>query len=254
MPLSFLIALLLSVAAQRAPAPIPVQGVEIKASYPHDTAAYTQGLFFADGQLYESTGQLGESAIRKVRLTDGKVLQSATIPADQFGEGSTAWGRQIVSLTWQHGIGYRWDRASFRRLGSFRYPGEGWGLTNNGRSLILSDGTPSLRFLDPNTFREQRRIGVTASGRPVPRLNELEWIGGEVWANVWQTNLIARIDPASGAVKGWVDLSALTRLQPTADIDNVLNGIAYEPRSKRIFVTGKRWSKLYEIRLTPPRR
>lgn len=255
MPLSLLLALLLSAAVQRAPAPIPVQGVEIKASYPHDTGAYTQGLFFADGELYESTGQLGESTIRQVRLSDGKVLRSATIPADQFGEGSTAWGKQIVSITWQHGIGYRWDRATFRQLGSFRYPGEGWGLTSDGRSLIMSDGTAALRFLDPATFREQRRITVTAAGRPILLLNELEWVGGEVWANIWKSNRIARIDPVSGRVKSWVDLTALARSQPQSDdVDNVLNGIAYEPNSKRLFVTGKRWSKLYEIGLKPPSR
>jgi glutamine cyclotransferase len=251
MSISFLLALLFTTAAQQAPAPVPVHGVEIRATLPHDPQAYTQGLFFADGQLYESTGMLGQSTIRKVRLNDGKVLQSATIPADQFGEGSTAWGKQIVSLTWQHGIGYRWDRATFRQLGSFRYSGEGWGLTGDGRSLIMSDGTAALRFLDPATFKEQRRINVTAAGRPVTQLNELEYLNGEIWANIWKSNRIARIDPASGRVKSWVDLTALARMQPNSDIDNVLNGIAYEPRSKRLFVTGKRWSRLYEIRLKP---
>lgn len=254
MAITLLLAVLLSAAVQRSPAPVPVQGVEIKATYPHDTGAFTQGLFFADGQLYESTGQLGQSTIRKVRLSDGKVLQSATIPTEQFGEGSTAWGKQIVSLTWQHGIGYRWDRATLRRIGSFRYGGEGWGLTGNGRSLIMSDGTAALRFLDPATFKEQRRINITAAGRPVTQLNELEWVNGEVWANIWQSSRIARIDPASGAVKGWVDLAPLVRLSGRSGPDDVLNGIAYEPRSKRLFVTGKLWPKLYEIRLKPPGR
>lgn len=239
---------------QTAPARIPVQVVEIKASYPHDTGAFTQGLFFADGQLYESTGQVGRSTIRRVRLSDGKVLQSASIPADQFGEGSTAWGKQIVSITWQHGIGHRWDRASLRPLGTFRYSGEGWGLTNDGRSLIMSDGTAALRFFDPATFKEQRRIAVTAAGRPVQDLNELEYVNGEVWANVWKTNLIARIDPASGAVKGWIDLSNVARLHPLRNIEEVPNGIAYDPRSKRLLVTGKNWSKLYEVALRPQSR
>lgn len=252
MPITFLLALLVGAAIQKAPAQIPVQGVAIKASFPHDTQAYTQGLFFADGQLYESTGQFGQSTVRRVRLSDGKVLQSAAIPADQFGEGSTAWGKQIISLTWQHGIGYRWDRASLRQLGTFRYQGEGWGLTQDGRNLILSDGTATLRFFDPTTFKEQRRISVTAARRPVTQLNELEYVRGEVWANVWQTSRIARIDPATGAVKGWIDLGAIDRLHPRADRDNVPNGIAYEPRSKRLFVTGKRWPKLYEITLSPP--
>ena len=253
MPITLLVALIVAVAYQRAPtnAPPAVQIAEIKASFPHDPAAFTQGLFFADGQLYESTGLPGQSALRKVRLNDGKVLQSVSIPADQFGEGSTVWGKEIISLTWQHGIAHRWDRATLRRTGQSRYQGEGWGLTQDGRSLILSDGTAALRFLDPGTFKERRRIAVTAQGRPVAQLNELEWVNGEVWANIWQTPRIARIDPATGAVKGWIDLSALVRLNASADPDKVANGIAYDQRSKRLFVTGKRWPKLYEIRLKP---
>ncbi len=252
MPITLLLALLLAATTvQRAPTPVPVQGVEIKATYPHDAQAFTQGLFFAEGQLYESTGLPGQSDVRKVRLADGKVLQRAVIPADQFGEGSTAWGKEIVSLTWQHGIAHRWDRATLRRTGGFRYQGEGWGLTQDGRSLILSDGTPSLRFIDPVTFEEQRRITVTVDGQPVAQLNELEWVGGEIWANIWQTSRIARVDPATGAVKGWIDLAGLARLHASTDPDKVPNGIAYEPRSKRLFVTGKRWPKLYEIKLKP---
>jgi glutamine cyclotransferase len=250
-PVTLLFALLIGAALVQTPASVPVQGVEIKASYPHDPQAFTQGLFFADGHLYESTGLPGRSDVRKVRLSDGKVLQSVSIPADQFGEGSTVWGKEIISLTWQHGIAHRWDRASLRRTGAFRYQGEGWGLTQDGRSLILSDGTAALRFLDPATFREQRRITVTAAGAPISQLNELEWVNGEIWANIWQTSRIARIDPASGRVKGWIDLSALTRLNTSADPDQVANGIAYEPKSKRLFVTGKRWPKLYEIKLKP---
>ena len=251
MPFAFVFALFLAAAAQRAPAPVPVQTVEVKATFPHDPQAFTQGLFFADGQLYESTGLVGQSTIRRVNLADGKVLQLTAIPAGQFGEGSTAWGPEIVSITWQDGVGHRWDRKTLRRIGGFRYAGEGWGLTHDGRNLILSDGTPTLRFLDPKSFAEQRRVQVIANGRPVSQLNELEFVGGEVWANVWQTPLIARIDPASGAVKGWVDLTALERLSGRRGIDDVANGIAYEPRSKRLFVTGKRWPKLFEIRLKP---
>ena len=244
---------LLAVAAAAAPAPpkVPVQSYELVRSYPHDPGAYTQGLFFRDGILYESTGQVGESTIRKVRLTDGAVIAAVRIPANQFGEGSTDWGDEIVSVTWKDGIGYRWDRRTLRPRGSFRYPGEGWGLTSDGRSLILSDGTPWLRFVDPKTFRELRRVRVTYAGKPLAQLNELEWVKGEIFANVWQTNFIVRIDPATGAVKGVLDMRGLDRLAGGSPPDNVLNGIAYDRAGDRLFVTGKRWSKLFEIRLKP---
>jgi glutamine cyclotransferase len=242
---------LLALSSCAASAEVPVQGYELVRTYPHDPSAFTQGLFFRDGILYESTGLNGQSTIRKVRLEDGKVLHIASIPPHQFGEGSTDWGKEIVSLTWQHGIGYRWDRATLKPVGTFRYSGEGWGLTNDGRSLILSDGTSSLRFLDPVTFKEQRRVQVTAEGRPVARLNELEWVNGEILANVWQTSRIARINPNTGKVKAWIDLSGLERLAGGDRIDNVLNGIAYDAKQKRLFVTGKRWPKMFEIRLKP---
>ena len=249
MVVALLISLLAAAAALQGPARIPVQTYQVQRAYPHDPAAFTQGLFYRDGFLYESTGLQGQSTVRKVRLADGKVMQMASIPPDQFGEGSTDWGKEIVSLTWQHGIGYRWDRATLRRTGSFRYEGEGWGLTQDGRSLILSDGTPWLRFMDPVSFKEQRRIQVTADGRPVPQLNELEWVKGEILANIWQTNLIARIDPKTGAVKGWIDLAGLGSTAPSGDPDNVLNGIAYDAKQERLFVTGKRWPRIYEIKL-----
>lgn len=243
--------LLAAAAAAEAPRQVPVQSYELVRSYPHDPHAYTQGLFFRDGILYESTGQEGESTIRKVRLSDGAVIGAARIPANQFGEGSTDWGDEIVSVTWKSGVGYRWDRATLKPKGSFRYPGEGWGLTSDGRSLILSDGTPWLRFLDPKTFRERRRVRVTYAGKPLAQLNELEWVKGEIFANVWQTNFIVRIDPATGAVKGAIDLRGLDRLGGGSPPDNVLNGIAYDRAGDRLFVTGKRWSKLFEIRLKP---
>jgi glutamine cyclotransferase len=244
---------LLALSGCAASAEVPVQGYQLVRAYPHDPSAFTQGLFFRDGILYESTGLNGQSTIRKVRLADGKVLQSASIPPSQFGEGSTDWGDEIVSLTWQHGIGYRWDRATLKQKGTFRYSGEGWGITHDGKSLILSDGTPTLRFLDPVTFKEQRRLPVTADGRPVAQLNELEWVNGEILANVWQSSRIARIDPATGIVKAWVDLTELERAAGGDRIDNVLNGIAYDSKQKRLFVTGKRWPKIFEIKLKPAR-
>jgi glutaminyl-peptide cyclotransferase len=229
---------------------IPSYGFRVVQAYPHDPAAFTQGLFWLDGQLYESTGHVGRSTLRRVNLADGRVLQSADVPG-VFGEGIVHWGSEILSLTWQNGVGYRWDRKTFRRLGSFPYRGEGWGLTQNGKDVIMSDGTAELRFLDPKTLKERRRLTVTANGAPVARLNELEWIKGEIFANVWLTNLIARIDPKSGQVTGWIDLSPLAR-QMQKDYDSVLNGIAYDAAADRLFVTGKNWPKLFEIDLVEP--
>lgn len=226
-------------------------GYRVVATYPHDREAFTQGLFWLDGHLYETTGMVGRSTLRRVNLEDGRVVQKVDIPGI-FGEGSTNWGDQIISITWQDGIGYRWDRASFRQLGTWRYQGEGWGLTQNGRELIMSDGTAELRFLNPETFEEIRRVRVTANGRPVDKLNELEFIKGEVWANVWTTSEIVRIDPATGNVTGRVDLSQLTRETVGNGYESVLNGIAYDEAGDRLFVTGKNWPKLYEIDLVPP--
>ncbi|HEY0028452.1 MAG TPA: glutaminyl-peptide cyclotransferase [Allosphingosinicella sp.] len=220
--------------------------------YPHDPAAFTQGLFWLDGSLWESTGMESRSTIRQVRLEDGKVLRSVPIPAGRFGEGSAPWGKEIISLTWQHGEAYRWDRATFRQTGTLRYLGEGWGLTQNGRDLIMSDGSAELHFLDPATFKTRRSITVTAGGQPVQQLNELEWVKGEIFANVWMTGRIARIDPATGVVKGWIDLERLALPFSGGDPDAVLNGIAYDAARDRLFVTGKNWPKLFEIKLTPP--
>lgn len=228
----------------------PTSAYRVVATYPHDSRAFTQGLFWLDGHLYETTGQIGQSTLRRVGLEDGKVLQIVPMPGRVFGEGSTNWGDQIISITWQDGIGFRWDRATFRQLGTFRYPGEGWGLTQDGRQLIMSDGTAELRFLDPETLQERRRVRVTANGRPIDQLNELEFVNGEVLANVWNTTRIARIDPASGNVTGWIDLTGLVR-QNGNNHDAVLNGIAYDAQRDRLFVTGKNWPRLYEIDLLP---
>jgi glutaminyl-peptide cyclotransferase len=234
-----------------AAAALPVWQVQVKASYPHDPRAFTQGLFWLDGHLYESTGLVGQSTLRKVRLADGAVLQTQAVGKPFFGEGSVNWGSEIISLTWQEQVGFRWDLKTLALKSSFKYPGEGWGLTQDGKSLIMSDGTPFLRFLEPRTFREIRRVRVTAEGRPVASLNEIEFVKGEVLANIWQTPLIARIDPKSGVVKGWIDLRGLPDVQRRPNTDSVPNGIAYDAKADRLFVTGKLWPRLYEVRLVP---
>ncbi|HEX8216578.1 MAG TPA: glutaminyl-peptide cyclotransferase [Allosphingosinicella sp.] len=235
-----------------APEP-PVSGARVVRTYPHDPGAFTQGLFWLDGRLWESTGQIGGSTIREVDLESGRVLRSTDIPPGLFGEGIVDWGDEIVSITWQDGVGFRWDRRTFRQTGTFRYDHEGWGLTRDGRHIVMSDGTPTLRFLDPATMREVRRVTVSSAGQPVAQLNELEYVRGEILANVWMTPRIARIDPASGRVTGWIDLEPLAR-ENRASVDNVLNGIAYDAAGDRLFVTGKNWPRLYEIDLVTPRR
>lgn len=248
--LALIIALAQPAAATAAAAEPAVYDYRIVATYPHDPAAYTQGLIYLDGRLYESTGRVGTSVIRQVRFEDGRVLRQVAIPAGQFGEGIVNWGRQLVSITWQSGTGYRWDRRTLRRLGEWRYPGEGWGLTQDGSNIIMSDGTPELRFLDPVTLAERRRVTVTLRGQQLRDLNELEWVNGAVFANVWHTGFIARIDPASGHVTGLIDLRPLAR-ENGGDEEAVLNGIAYDPAGDRLFVTGKLWPHLYEIDLVP---
>ncbi|HEX8527416.1 glutaminyl-peptide cyclotransferase [Allosphingosinicella sp.] len=231
----------------------PTQGVRVVRTYPHDPGAFTQGLFWLEGKLYESTGLVGQSTIREVNLEDGRVLRSTDIPAGLFGEGIVNWGDEVLSITWQDNVGFRWDRRTFRQTGQWNYGHEGWGLTQDGRRIIMSDGSPILRFLDPRTMQEVGRIEVTSAGQPVARLNELEYVKGEILANVWQTAFIARIDPATGEVKGWIDLRPLAAQNGggTGE-DNVLNGIAYDPDRDRLFVTGKNWPRLYEIDLLPP--
>ncbi len=231
-------------------AAIPEYGYKVVHTYPHDKTAFTEGLFYQDGILFESTGEPGRSFVRKESLETGKVIQATDIPPDLFGEGIVAWKDRIYELTWQTQIGFAYDLKTLKPFAKFSYPGEGWALTHDGRRLIMSDGTPELRFLDPTTLKEQGRIKVTADGKPVSNLNELEYVKGEVLANIWQTNRIARIDPATGKVVGWIDL---TGILPAAEIppgnDGVLNGIAYDAKGDRLFVTGKMWPKLFEIRL-----
>lgn len=240
--------------AQAAPASTAPRLVsaELIARFPHDPAAFTQGLI-ADGQtLFESIGQPGESQIRRVDLVSGRVLAARNIPADQFGEGLTRWRDELISLTWLHGIAHRWDARTLRPRGRSSYPGEGWGLTTLGDSLILSDGTDQLRVLDPRSFRERRRFSVTLNRRPLRQLNELEVVDGRIWANVWMTSTIVVIDPATGHVTHLIDLSAITReVAGAAVLDNnaVLNGIAFDPVTRRLFVTGKYWPTVFELRL-----
>ena len=217
--------------------------------YPHDPEAFTEGLFFLDGALYESTGLEGQSEIRKVALKSGKILQRRVVKPPYFGEGIAHWGDRIISLTWRHRPGFVWSLKDMSPIGDFRYEGEGWGLTQDGRSLIMSDGTAQLRFIDPETLTEERRITVTWNGRTVPRLNELEWVKGEIWANIWYDTRIARIDPATGAVIDWIDLAPLLKAAGVTDREAVANGIAYDAAKDRVFVTGKNWPKLFEIKV-----
>ncbi|MES2057294.1 MAG: glutaminyl-peptide cyclotransferase [Pseudomonadota bacterium] len=229
----------------------PVEAAKVVRTYPHDPRAYTEGLFYLDGMLYESTGEVGRSGIRKVVLDSGKVESSVAVEPPLFGEGIAPWGGQIISLTWKNGIGFRWSINGFRKVGSFRYPGEGWALTSDGTSLIMSDGTSTLRFLDPRNFRQRRTLRVTANGLPIEQLNELEYVDGEILANVWLTDRIVRIDPKSGHVIGWIDLSALHARAGVFGENQVANGIAWDKARRRLFVTGKEWPYLFEI--VPPK-
>jgi len=231
--------------------PPPIYGYKIVNTFPHDRTAFCQGLLFADGVLYEATGQYGRSTLRKVELKSGKVLQLFRMNSRLFGEGITLHGDDLIQLTWRSQIGYVYDKRTFEPKASFRYAGEGWGIASDGQQLIVSDGSDTLRFLDPKTYQVVQRVTVRSQGRPVARLNELEYIGGVLYANVWGTDYIALIAPASGEVIGWIDLRGLLgpleRLHP----DAVLNGIAYDAKDKRLLVTGKFWPKLFEIKLVP---
>jgi glutaminyl-peptide cyclotransferase len=243
-----------ALACSAAQAATPVYGYRVVHVYPHDTSAYTEGLFYKDGYLYESTGEAGESTVRKVELQTGKVVQRHDVPDAYFGEGIIDWKQQLIQLTWKNELGFVYDLASFKQLRTFNYPGEGWALTRDSKHIYMSDGSPVLRVLDPDTLTAVGGgIMVTDNGEPVSNLNELEWVKGEIYANVWMTNRIARIDPATGHVTGWIDLSGLLDVSRLPDPGNdVLNGIAYDEQHDRLFVTGKRWPKLFEITLVKP--
>jgi len=227
----------------------PVYSYNVVNTYPHDRSAFTQGLVFADGVLYEGTGLNGRSTLRRVELETGEVLQIHELPAQFFGEGVTVYGNDIIQLTWQSHVGFVYDRDSFELLQEFNYSTQGWGITHDGERLIMSDGTATLYFLDPETFEEIGRVGVYDNDGSVNRLNELEYVQGEIYANVWQTNCIARIDPQTGQVVGWIELKGLLTPEDRGEPVDVLNGIAYDAENARLFVTGKLWPKLFEIEL-----
>jgi glutamine cyclotransferase len=224
-------------------------GYDAVHTWPHDRDAFTQGLVFHDGKLLESTGEVGHSSLRRVELETGKVLQKIDVPTPYFAEGITVLKGKIYQLTWQHQRGFIYDLWTFNKIGEFTYSGEGWGLTNDGESLILSDGSNRLRFLDPVTFQLRRSIAVLDQRTAITNLNELEYVHGEIYANVWHQEQIARIDPQTGRVTGWIDLTGLLKPGEVSDEEAVLNGIAYDETTDRLFVTGKLWPKLFEIRL-----
>ncbi len=239
-------------AAPGASAGAPSLAYQVVRSYPHDPRSFTQGLDFDQGALFEGTGNYGGTRIKKVDLATGNTLQQRSVPVQYFGEGITVFSNRIYQLTWKEHLGFIYDRDTFELLDEFHLPGEGWGLTHDGTRLILSDGTDRLHFMNPRDGSITGGVSVRDAGQPVTHLNELEYVDGVIYANVWPTDRIARIDPATGAVTGWLDLAGLLKLpagQP-ADVD-VLNGMAYDPGSRHLFVTGKYWPYLYEISLAP---
>jgi glutamine cyclotransferase len=230
---------------------IPIQRAEIVAIHPHDREAFTQGLLWCDGRLFESTGMEGRSELREVRLEDGAVLRRALFPADAWGEGIADWGDEIVGLTFQSGIALRWERETFEPRGTQPCAAPAWGLARIGEELVVSDGTPVLRIVDPEDFAVRRTLTVTEGGRPLRLINDLAFVRGELLANIFMTDTIARIDPAIGAVSARIDLGDIVAESGRRDIRDVLNGIAWDEEGGRLFVTGKNWPRLYEIALPP---
>ena len=231
------------------PSRTPTYSFDVVQSYPHDAMAFTQGLVWHENRLFESTGQVGTSSIREVELNSGRVIRQQDLDAPHFGEGIVLLGEQLFQLTYTSGKAFVYDWKRFTRTGEFTYDGEGWGLTTDGAAIIMSNGTSSLVWRDPATFAVQKTITVTDHGTPVSQLNELEWVKGEIWANIWQSEQIARIDPATGNVTGWIDLKGILPSIDRTGSEDVMNGIAYDATRDRLFVTGKLWSKLYEITL-----
>lgn len=245
------------------PGPVPVYGYEVVKTHPHDPEAFTQGLLFHNGFLYESTGHYGKSTIRKVDIETGKVLQKVDLPKDNFGEGLTLVGDKLYNITWQEQIARVYNVNDLKLEKEFTYQGDGWGLASDGTNLFMTDSTHVIRVLNPETFRSNRMIAVMREdGRPLMQINELEFVKGELWANIWHSedpeilgkpNYIARIDPANGKIVGWIDLAGISPEDTNRSKEHTLNGIAYDPATDRIWVTGKMWKKLYEIKITGPK-
>ena len=244
----WLVVLALGACSPQARGATPVYSYQVVRTYPHDPNAFTEGLFLRDGFVYESTGLEGASSIRKSDLETGRVEMERSISSQFFGEGIIDWKDRLIELTWKNQVGFVYGLDDFEARGEFSYAGEGWALTRDDKRLIMSDGTSRLRFLDPETLKETGGITVTDEGKPVDQLNELEWVKGEILANIWQTDRIARIDPTTGHVKGWIDLTGLLPANERASAD-VLNGIAYDAKGDRLIVTGKLWPRMYEIKL-----
>lgn len=235
---------------QRPQASTPKTGYKLINTYPHDSRAFTQGLLFHDGVLYEGTGQYNQSRIRRVEIETGRVLKEWPYPNQLFGEGLTLFGDYLLAISWRSGVGLVLERESLKLRAQFKYKGQGWGLTDDERFLYMTNGSSKIYVRDPRNFEIVRTINVTDQGRSIVRLNELEWIEGEIWANVWKENRIARIDPQTGRVKSWLILGDLASQTKGANlIDNVLNGIAYDPETRRVFVTGKYWPAMYELEI-----
>ena len=230
-------------------ASVPTYSYQILNVWPHDPDAFTQGLEFHNGKLFESTGQEGRSSLRSVDPETGRVLKKVDVPPPFFAEGITLLNGKIYQLTWQHQLGFIYDSETFQKTGQFAYEGEGWGLTNDGHSLILSDGTNRLRFLDPDSFKVTKTIAVADGKTPIKEINELEYVRGEIYANIWHRDKIVIISPQTGTVAGWIDLTGLLPPNDVHDDEAVLNGIAYDEQTARLFVTGKLWPKLFEIRI-----
>ena len=224
-------------------------GYEIVNIWPHDPSAFTQGLVFLDGKMIESTGQVGRSSLRNVEIQTGRILKKLDVPPPHFAEGIALLNNKIYQLTWEDEVGFIYDAQSFEKLGEFKYDGEGWGLTTDGRSLILSDGSNRIRFLDPDSFQVTKTIAVMDAKVPVRELNELEFVNGEIYANIWHDDRIAVINPQTGRVTAWIDLAGLLQRGDVQDNEAVLNGIAYDQSTGRLFVTGKLWPKLFELKI-----
>lgn len=228
------------------------EGYEVVHVYPHDTTAFTEGLLVAKGHFFESTGLNGESSLREVDISTGRVLRQVSLASEYFGEGLAVLGDRAYQLTWRNNLGFIYDLATFRVIDQFFFVGEGWGLTTDGQNLIMSDGTARIRFLDPKTMQTTRTVDVLFEGQPLKNINELEYVHGQIYANLWQTNAVVRIEPATGKVVGMIDFSGLLKATDYGPNTDVLNGIAYDAEHDRLFVTGKKWPKIFEVRLNPP--